>query len=200
MQFRNPLIGPEAIVVAMDMRSSSRMLDDLVIHSRLDPYVDLLTAMKHEIAASTLSLHCAPYKFTGDGWIVLFHTSTEGMAIYEFARRMSDCYRFESAKLLERLTVPLPAHGLIFGIDSGPILKKTIFQRPEYIGQAIVVACRLQAESKRLQASGYSAFVSSKFFGRYFSALSGLEVEHGSMRLGTLDEGTDVPYEKVRLL
>ena len=200
MRFRNPLIGPEAIVVAIDIRSSSRMLDDLVIHSRLDPFVDLLTAMKHQIAESTISLRCAPYKFTGDGWIVLFDTSTEGTALYDFAVGLSACYRTKSKGLLEHLSVPPPSHGLTFGVDSGPILKTTIFQRPEYIGQPIVIACRLQAASKKSPTPAYRALVSAAVFDRYLSAIPGVESREESVRLGTAEDGKDFPCKSICLL
>ena len=197
MRFRNLLMGPEAIVIAVDMRSSSRMLDDLIIHSRLDPYIELLTAMKHQIAASTISHRCTPYKFTGDGWLILFDPSTAGAVIYAFMRELSACYEAKSDKLLSCLNVRPPKHGLTFGIDSGLIRKETMFQRPEYIGQPIVTACRLQAACGRLQTPSYSAFVSTTVFDQYLAAISGIITEDGSLRLGTVEDGKDLAYKQL---
>jgi hypothetical protein len=199
MRFRNLLMGPEAVVIAIDMRSSSAILDDLIIHSRLDPYIELLTAMKHQIADSTMSHRCTPYKFTGDGWLILFGPDTAGSVIYAFMRELSACYRTKSEKLLSCLNVRPTKHGLTFGIDSGSIRKETMFQRPEYIGQPIVTACRLQAACGRLQTPLYSAFVSETVFDRYLAAIPGLATEEGSLRIGTSQAGKDLRYKQLSI-
>jgi hypothetical protein len=54
MLYGDPQMGENVVAVVGDMRSSSQILDDLVANKApLDPYIDLVTDMKHSIAPYT---------------------------------------------------------------------------------------------------------------------------------------------------
>jgi len=187
MRFKNPLMGPNAVAVVVDIRSSSQMLDDLVASgSPLDPYIDLVGEMKHTIAPYTLSAACKPYKFTGDGWIVLFDGETPGAVLYEFTAALSACYARHIPRLLGYLTTRPVLLGLTFGIDNGSVKKLTIFQHDEYIGHSIIIACRLQAAA-RDSADSYVAYVSEPCFNEYFATIPSLRGSDERVKLKGVD-------------
>jgi hypothetical protein len=59
------LLTGNHIVIAIDIRSSSKMLEYFKDHRKpVDPYIALIMAMKHKIDEFP---GCIAYKFTGDG-------------------------------------------------------------------------------------------------------------------------------------
>lgn len=175
MEFKRLLISGEALVLAFDMCSSSDMLEALILRGDTRPYTYVISKIKERLAECQKSILFDPYKFTGDGWILLFPALSDGAALFELLQDLSSYYRTVSeAHLLPRLDTRPEVHGLTFGIDMGPIVKTTIFQQREYVGRPINVACRLQsAVSTVTKRPAYRALVSSSAYDRYFATLDG---------------------------
>ncbi len=76
MEYRMVLIDGDALVVVFDMCSSSDVLEELTLSGDLWRYDELLTSIKEYLANAQGKVLFDPYKFTGDGWILLFPAST----------------------------------------------------------------------------------------------------------------------------
>jgi hypothetical protein len=72
---RVPIQG-DAVVIALDMCSSSDIIEELTLASDLKRFQDFLTSLKEYLASAQRSVLFDPYKFTGDGWILLFFRPT----------------------------------------------------------------------------------------------------------------------------
>ena len=83
----------EAIVVAFDMCSSSDIIEGLTLRGDLSRFQGFLGSLKHYLASAQESITFDPYKFTGDGWILLFPVETAGGALLPFLREL--CAFFE---------------------------------------------------------------------------------------------------------
>src|SRR6185295_12696527 len=91
------------IVVAFDLCSSSQIMEDLLLGARFDHYEAFLVCVKrwlmnwataHPPGKGGFEL----YKFTGDGWILLFPTNTSGKALVRFMREMCEMISAELAR------------------------------------------------------------------------------------------------------
>lgn len=176
MEFKRILISGEALVVAFDMCSSSDMLEALILRGDTRPYTYVISKIKEHLAELQKSVIFDPYKFTGDGWILLFPAITDGVDLFNLLRSLSTYYRTTSeAHLLPRLDTSPEIHGLTFGIDMGPVVKTTIFQQREYVGRPINVACRLQSAVKAVtKKPAYRALVSGTAYAHYFAGKDGI--------------------------
>ncbi len=189
MQFKRVLISGEAIVVMVDMCSSSDIFEELILRNDLSSFDKFITKLKHYLARSQEVVLFDPYKFTGDGWILLFPGNTDGALLCQFLRGLSEFYRDTSKSiLLPRLDTRPTVHGLTFGVEKGRVAKMTIFQQPEYIGRPISVACRLQAAVKATTRNpAYKGLISAGAFQDCFAHTTNLK---GSAR--------NIPLRNVR--
>ena len=171
MKFKRILISGEAIVVTFDMCSSSDILEELILLNDLSPYERVITKLKHYLAEAQEWVLFDPYKFTGDGWILLFPGNTSGASLWKLIAGLSACYRATSeVDLLPRLNTHPSIVGLTFGIEKGPIAHMTIFQQKEYVGRPITVACRLQAAIKSVTSKpAYKALISRSAYDDIFA-------------------------------
>src|SRR5262245_30700323 len=84
MQYRRiPMSGP-TLVVAFDICSSSNVTEELTLNGGMNRLARFLTELKRYLAREQKRLPFDPYKFTGDGWILLFPASTNGSALLRF--------------------------------------------------------------------------------------------------------------------
>ena len=174
MHFKRVMISGEAIVVSFDMCSSTDMFEDLVLRGNTSHYRDLVAKdLKHHLAAAQSSVLFDPYKFTGDGWILLFPSDTSGAALLEFLKGLCQFYRQIFKTRLRPHLGSLPKLvGLTFGLEKGRIEKMTIFQQHEYVGRGITVACRLQSAVKSTTKNPVDkALVSGSLFEDYFRSI-----------------------------
>jgi hypothetical protein len=168
--FKHELMNA-AIVVALDMRSSSLIFDDLDATGNLERLGAFISTMKHFLADElqmTRGLRFAPHKFSGDAWILLFFLDTPGEKLLIGLRDLCACYDQEyKRQLLPNLTAPPEVTGMAFGIDAGPLFKTTIFGNKEYLARALNVAARLQAHAKNLPER-FGTLVSAAAFAKHF--------------------------------
>jgi hypothetical protein len=164
------------VALVVDMRASSQILNRLFGDRSpsipyLAPYLSLIRDMESEIARYKHRHEFIPYKFTGDGWIVLFDANSAGAVLLDFIGTLSAWYESRSPRLTDLLNAPLDLHGLTFGLDNGLVKKVKMFERDEYIGRTIVIACRLQSAA-RDSTNRYAAYVSKWCYEKYFATVS----------------------------
>ena len=115
------------------------------------------------------------YKFTGDGWILLFPATISGKALIHSMHSLCEMIDAE----LDRHIVPSlssqPAVlGATLGVERGNLVRMMMNERAEYVGRALNVACRLQnvakerephaANEESVHARCYKALVSARLY------------------------------------
>ena len=68
----------DKIVVAFDICSSTTIIEDLADTDTVDELLDVLDGLKQRVFEQKKKLTFEPYKFMGDGWILLFPPETSG--------------------------------------------------------------------------------------------------------------------------
>jgi len=133
------------IVVTFDICSSSDILEDVIKTENIDKWWYLLNGLKKHIEKEMNDLDFEIYKFTGDGWILLFDYNYPGCEILKF---LSDLSKIFDVNFRNRILDILDTHpdiiGLTFGMDRGTLIELIIKGETEYIGRPINIACRLQ--------------------------------------------------------
>jgi hypothetical protein len=203
MRYRQVDISGDALVVAFDICSSSDIMEELTLAGDIDRLKDFLTSLKRYLAEAQRTTPFDPYKFTGDGWILLFPGDTAGAAVLTFLRALSEFFRKEFQKqVLRHLATPPSITGLTFGIEKGRLMRLKMYGQREYIGWAINVACRLQNAVKDKGGSpAYKALVSNAAFDQYFAkAAKDLKVIKAKRVLRNIRGGVDFRCRKIQLL
>lgn len=176
MEYRRVAIEGDALVVTFDMCSSTTVVEELTLCGALNRYDELVTNVKEHLAAAQRKVLFDPYKFSGDGWILLFPAEVKGQSVFECLQDLCKFYeRAVEQTILRHLPSRPAVTGLTFGIEKGPLLPMTIYGQREYVGRALNVACRLQAAIKDNDKSpAYKALVSNAAFNDYFPSVPGL--------------------------
>ncbi len=203
MRYRRVTIDGDALVVAFDMCSSSDVLEELTLSGDLRRYDRLLESVKEHLANAQDNVLFDPYKFTGDGWILLFPKDTDGDLAFAFLQDLCRFFRKEfKNQVLRHLASPPSVTGLTFGVEKGPLRAMTMYGQKEYIGRAMNIACRLQASIKDKDRSpAYKALVSNSAYNKYFSsAANNVKVQTVRRTLRNIRGGTDFWCKKIELL
>jgi len=133
-------------VLSFDICSSSNIIEDLTLTNNVDAMHDFLLATHRFLRRNALRNKYRVYKFTGDGWILLFREGIVGRKFFEFLTKLSldfqDRFRSDIAPVLEH---PIDLSGLTFGADRGQLLSLKLADKAEYIGRPLNIACRLQS-------------------------------------------------------
>jgi hypothetical protein len=203
MEYRRIPIDGEALVVAFDMCSSSDVIEELTLSGDLRRYDDLLKSVEKYLTNAQGEVPFDPYKFTGDGWILLFPANTKGKLVFNFLQGL--CHHFKrefNDRVLRHLATPPSLTGLTFGVEKGPLRPMTMYGQREYIGRALNIACRLQASIKdRDDSPAYKALVSNAAYNMYFSAaVSRVKVWKVRRKLRNIRGGSDFHCKKIELL
>ena len=202
MEYYRVRLDEEALVVAFDICSSSTIMEQLLLSGDVRRLTDLLTAIKRHLAAEQKHLLFDPYKFTGDGWILLFPPSTDGSALTAFLERLCRFYRDEYRRLIKPNLQSVPKiAGLSFGIDRGWLARMTMYGQTEYIGRPIVVACRLQGAVKDKGGSpAYKALVTYHAYRKHFTHMEPSRAFRVRRILRNINAETRFGCKKVTLL
>jgi hypothetical protein len=143
-------------------------MDDLRVNDRFKHYERLLGCIKRwlidrskEPETKGLDL----YKFVGDGWILLLPGDLDGGILLQFMRGLCEMVKAE----LDRHIVPylgsvLPVMGVTVGLDKGYLDPMKMNNRPEYVGRALNVACRLLNALKVEASPQYKALMPAYLF------------------------------------
>jgi len=154
------------LVVVFDICSSTTILEDLKRTDNLAAWRDLLLDMKANLQEEGSRLAMCLYKFIGDGWVLLFPDSVPKKELCGFLCRFSEWYRSQFERSIRPLLLQEPSPiGLMFGIDAGELIRLELNEQVEYLGRAINVASRLQAQTKDLRGGpSYKALFSRNSF------------------------------------
>ena len=165
---RRPLI-----VVVLDLCSSSQIMEDLLLSEKFDRYEAFLTCIKRWLMNWT-EAHAPPkgrfelYKFTGDGWILLFPDTIRGEHLVAFLHNLCEMVKAELARHIVPNLSTMPAVlGATLGVEAGHLVRMTMNEREEYVGRALNVACRLQDAAKDKETAHpdcYKVLVSARFY------------------------------------
>ena len=194
--------GERVFVVAFDVCSSSEILEQLTRRGNVPRYIKCLSKIKHHMADNFMvkGLPLEPYKFTGDGWILLFPPDTKGPELLKFLLSLAAFCRGQFATLSDELDSPLNLAGITIGVDKGPLFHATIYGKDEYVGRAIVIACRLQGAVKDVdEAPAGKALVSREVFAE-LGPIGALAVSDAQPKLRNIGAGTPFHCKKLTLL
>lgn len=179
IEFKRIRFDGPAIVVAFDICSSTNVIEELTTNTDVARYTDFVGELKRYLMRAQPAIPFDPYKFTGDGWILLFPPTTSGVQLKTFLEGLCAYFATTFENQVVRFLSRRPSQiGLTFGIDKGVVIPLTMFQQPEYVGRAINVACRLQGAVKdKGRPPAYDALVTNLVFNEYFSELSFIRVD-----------------------
>jgi hypothetical protein len=95
-----------------------------------------------------------PYKFTSDGWILLFPPNTEGERLLKFLVALSLFFAvaFQRSLLPHLSRVPAGV-GISFGIEKGDLVSIMMDSQQEFVGCAIGFESRVWRILRRRDAS-----------------------------------------------
>ena len=153
------------MVVAFDICSSSDILEDLKLTDNLPEYTNLMLWLNNFLVKKAAMVDFEVYKFTGDGWILLFNHYC-GDAILKFLENFSLAYKtIFLRKIYPLLEHPAESQGITFGVEFGSLQKIVMSKRIEYLGRPLNIACRLQNAIKdRDKNPQYKILVSKSAF------------------------------------
>jgi len=173
-------ISHDKVVVVFDLCSSSQIIEDLLLSNEFDRYETFLTCVKRWLMNwteqhSQVNGHFELYKFTGDGWILLFPATINGKALIHSMHSLCEMINAELARHIIPSLSSLPAVlGATLGVERGNLVRMMMNEREEYVGRVLNVACRLQnaakerephaANEENARASCYKALVSAHLY------------------------------------
>lgn len=180
-------------VVTLDICSSSHLIEDLLKTNNIKVWRDLLIGMKDYLLREADKYSAEMYKFTGDGWIILFDEPYSGKLIFDL---LSGIYQEFDAiytnSVYVSLDIPPEIYGLTFGIDEGPLIQMEMQDKNEYIGRPINVACRLQGVIDEIDIKGgFRVFMSHRLFHLLKDDLSEYDPEAIERPLRNISGGAD---------
>jgi hypothetical protein len=203
MEHKRLTISGQAVVVAFDMCSSSDIIDDLTRSQNVQPLTLFFAGLQRYLAKEQrTAVPFDPYKFTGDGWLLLFPANTHGASLLRFLESLCLFFVVEFRRsLLPHLSRKPAVVGITFGIEKGEVIPITMYGQQEYVGRAINVACRLQAALKDKGTSpAYSALVSNRVYSEYFAETTPHRVSKVTRNLRNINGGAEFACRRLWLL
>ena len=187
------------IVLAFDICSSTSIIEDLHKTENIIKWRDFLIWIKNYLQKKSEEYDFSIYKFTGDGWILLFDPNTSGKNLVNFIQQF--CRQFKmryKRKIEDFLETPPSLSGINFGIDRGSLIRFIMNDKIEFVGRAINVACRLQSSIKDKDKSPqYKALVTKPLYQDLRSSFKGLKQTKVRRRLRNIAEGKEVHCMKI---
>jgi hypothetical protein len=168
----------DLVVIAFDMCSSSNIIEDLSRTQNLIAFDRLLKNLRLWLWSNARQSKYVLYKFTGDGWIVLFPVSAiDGNGLMRFLVRLSRQHNSLRKRFIDKHLESMPhAIGLTFGVEMGTLRKVVLGREIEFVGRALNVACRLQAAVKdKGPDPNYRCLFSRKVFNTYLREVEGFK-------------------------
>jgi len=183
----------EMVVVAFDMCSSSKILEDLTRTNSLAQYDLLLKNLQLWLAANAKSAGFVLYKFTGDGWILIFPKErVTGVGLMAFLVKLSKKHVKFRQDFVDGYLESMPASvGLTLGIDLGQVRKVTFATgEVEFVGRPINVACRLQTAVKdKKPGPDYRCLMSRKVYNEFMRDVADFHFIHADRVLRNISGG-----------
>lgn len=159
-------LAHDLLVVVFDMCSSTKLIEDLTRTGNLSVYDRFLKDFHLWISSNAKASNYVVYKFTGDGWILLFPVGTiDGKRLMNFLLKISKRYEEMRTKFIDSHLESMPeTQGLTFGVEMGGLHKILFGNEVEFVGRALNVACRLQSAVKDEGHAGYRCLFSRKVY------------------------------------
>ncbi|HUA01739.1 MAG TPA: hypothetical protein VMB02_15495 [Candidatus Aquilonibacter sp.] len=189
----NEELGRERhLVVVFDICSSTTILEDLKRTDNLVAWRDLLLDMKANLQQEGSRLAMCLYKFIGDGWVLLFPDNVPKKDLCAWLSQFSEWYQGQFERAIRPLLLQEPSPiGLMFGIDAGELIRLELNEQVEYLGRAINVASRLQAQTKDLRGGpSYKALFSRNSFNSPAPPPPDIAVESAKVSLRNISPST----------
>ena len=192
----------DKIVLSFDICSSTAILEDLHRTESIEAWRDFLIWIKKYLVSKSKELGFNLYKFTGDGWIILFRYDCPGSVIVpfleDFCKNFKKRFRHEIKVLLE---TPPDVIGVNFGMDRGKLVSFVMRDNTEYIGRAINMACRLQSAIKdKDKKPAYKALVTKPLYCHLKGDLSQYKCQEVERTLRNIASDKPVQCVKLNLL
>jgi class 3 adenylate cyclase len=203
MECERLTISGQAVVVAFDMCSSSNIIDDLTKNKNIQPLTTFFGELQRHLAKEQrTTIPFDPYKFTGDGWLLLFPANTDGARLLRFLESLCLFFAVEFRRsLLPHLSHKPALVGITFGIEKGDVIPMAMHGQQEYVGRAINVACRLQAALKEKGNSpAYNALVSNRVYSEYFADTKPHRVIKVTRNLRNINDGAEFTCRRLWLV
>jgi hypothetical protein len=180
------------LVVVFDICSSTTILEDLKRTDNLSAWRNLLIHLKNYLLEKGAQLDMNLYKFIGDGWVLLFPDVVSKIDLCNFLCELSEAYEVQfDASVRPLLSQEPNPIGLMFGIDSGELIRLELNGQVEYLGRAINVASRLQSYTKELPGGpSYKVIFSKNSFNSPAPPPTGLDVEPIKVSLRNISPAT----------
>lgn len=190
------------IVVTFDICSSTSIIEDLHKTENTIKWRDFLIWMKKYLNIKSEEIKFIIYKFTGDGWILLFDLDHPGDDLIGFLKDFCKQFKMRYKRKVEDfLETPPSSSGMTFGIDRGSLIRFTMNNQREYVGRAINVACRLQGSIKDKDKSPqYKALITKPLYQSIRGSLADFRQTHVRRKLRNIAGGEEVRCVKVWLL
>lgn len=188
------------IVVTFDICSSSDIIEDLSLTGNLKAMRNLLINMKKFLRKNAKIIGFEIYKFTGDGWILLFPQDVKGKYIMDFLKKLSVHFKKLIKRVIDLLESKPDIIGITFGIERGPLIKIKMMGKEEYIGRTINVACRLQNSIKdKDHHPAYKVLVSKHAFKEFLEGLDEYRPIQVKRKLRNIRDGREYRCMKLHL-
>jgi hypothetical protein len=193
-ELKDDLIIRKKIVLVLDICSSTEIIEDLIRNDNTLAWTLFLNWLYDDLNRDSRNIGFCLYKFTGDGWILLFNPEYGLHNILKYICNLSKRFdgKFEK-DICPKLEREPDLTGLTFGLDSGQLVTITMTSK-EYIGRAINVACRLQSIIEDTDIlSGYRVMVSKQLFQNMEEAMKAFHPELIKRRLKNVISGGEYP-------
>lgn len=190
------------LVVSFDFSSSSKILEDLSLTNNLAKMWDLLLRVEMYLKPHVKKMRGEIYKFTGDGWILLFPEKVKGPDLVLFLEKLMEyCKNVLNSTVTPHLDSTPKRMGVTLGMDAGMLYGLKIWETKEYVGRAINVACRLQSAIKdKDEKPEYKLLVSKRVFNEFRKAFRNFRTFRVTRRLRNIAGGSKFECVKVLLL
>lgn len=141
-----PLKKVEKVVAIFDFCSSTTILEDLYKSESEKCWCNLLITFKNYLRKKSKNSDFNIYKFTGDGWILLFDSNYDSLKLFGLLESLCVKYKKLFKKNIKPvLSVKIKSTGITFGIDKGTLVQLTMNKKKEYMGRPLYIATRLQS-------------------------------------------------------
>lgn len=191
------------LTLAFDMCSSSAIVEDLGRAGNLDAFERLVTQLYGFLARHSATENFKIYKFTGDGWILLFPADgVDGRSLVKFLTLLARKFRALRRNLVEGHLRALPkSRGLTFGLAVGKLHRLRIGAREEFLGRSLILACRLQAGvGQEGGSANYRVLLSRAAYNRYMKQIDDVPFYSVVRKLKNLSGGSAYRCKKLNLV
>jgi len=195
------LVIEKKIVITFDICSSTSIIEDLHKTENIIKWRDFLIWIKNYLRIKSKGMNFYVYKFTGDGWILLFNNDFSGYELVNFLQDFCAQFKMRYKRKIENfLETPPSATGLTFGIDRGSLTRFIMNDQIEYVGRAINVACRLQGAIKdKDESPQYKVLITKHLFQSILYPLDNIKHVEVRRKLRNIAGGNDVRCVKLFL-